>query len=172
MNRVRTFFVEEATECLAEIEEELADPSPDTEALYGAVRRLRGSAQVARFGSLAEDAGPIEEVLRRVAHGEMAWDDHLATRVEEEAASLAKAVEAVREGTIEQDEKEPPMDEQEPETGGIDEVVPAEALEYRGSGALDRAESLRSALEEALVGGTPPGPILDELFDLIRLGKK
>lgn len=172
MSRVRTFFVEEATECLHEIETELADPSPSTEALYAAVRRLRGSAQMARFGSVAEDVRPLEEALRRVTHGEMAWDDHLASRVEEEAESLARAVDAVREGSIEPDEKEPPMEEQQPERGGVEEVVPAEELEYRGRAALDRAQSLRLPLEEAIVSGDPPGPILDELFDLIRLGRK
>ena len=172
MNRVRTFFLEEATECLHEIEAELADPSPSTETLYAAVRRLRGSAQMARYGSLAEDAWPLEEVLRRVSHGEMAWDDKLETRVQEETASLARAVDAVREGSIEQDEKEPLMEEQAPEADDAETIVPVEELEYSGRTALDRAESLRSPLEDAIVNGDPAGPVLDELFDLIRLGRK
>ncbi|MGK7313610.1 MAG: Hpt domain-containing protein [Candidatus Longimicrobiales bacterium M2_2A_002] len=172
MNRVRTFFVEEARECLHEIEAELADPSPSTEALYAAVRRLRGSAQMARYGSLAEDAWPLEEVLRRVSHGEMAWDEKLETRVQEETASLARAVDAVREGSTAQDDKEPLMEGQAPDTAGADAIVPLEELEYSGRTALDRAESLRSPVEDAIVNGDPPGPILDELFDLIRLGRK
>ncbi len=45
-------------------------------------------------------------------------------------------------------------------------------LEYAPHPALERALELRTALEDALVTGAPVGPILDELFDLIRLGMK
>ena len=55
---------------------------------------------------------------------------------------------------------------------GTMEVVPIERLEYRGPEALERAETLRLPLENALITGEAPGPIIDELFDLIRLGRK
>ncbi|NIY07883.1 MAG: hypothetical protein GWN02_06210, partial [Gemmatimonadetes bacterium] len=58
---------------------------------------------------------------------------------------------------------------QAPEADDAETIVPVEELEYSGRTALDRAESLRSPLEDAIVNGDPPGPILDELFDLIRL---
>ncbi len=45
-------------------------------------------------------------------------------------------------------------------------------LEYAPGPALQRALDLRTALEDALVSDAPVGPILDELFDLIRLGMK
>ena len=48
-------------------------------------------------------------------------------------------------------------------------VVAIETLEYEPDAALDRARSLRRPLEQAIDAGHPTGPILDELFDLIRL---
>lgn len=48
--------------------------------------------------------------------------------------------------------------------------VAIEDLEYRGEAALARALELRSMLEETLLEDAPLSPILDELFDLIRLG--
>jgi hypothetical protein len=50
--------------------------------------------------------------------------------------------------------------------------VPIEALEYSPDRALERALSLREALEMALVADEPAGPVLDELFDLIQLARK
>ena len=49
-------------------------------------------------------------------------------------------------------------------------VVRIEEIEYDGRAALERALELRPALEDAIVSESPAGPILDELFDLIRLG--
>jgi hypothetical protein len=49
--------------------------------------------------------------------------------------------------------------------------VPIEALEYAPDAALERALELREPLEMAIVADDPAGPILDELFDLIRLGR-
>lgn len=54
---------------------------------------------------------------------------------------------------------------------GAERIVPIDALEYRGEAALGRALSLREPLEQAVAEGRPE-PILDELFDLIRLGAK
>jgi hypothetical protein len=49
------------------------------------------------------------------------------------------------------------------------EEVPIEDMEYSGVDALHRALELRTALEDGIVSGAPVGPVLDELFDLIRL---
>jgi hypothetical protein len=57
-------------------------------------------------------------------------------------------------------------------SGGAVEVVEIRELEYRGPAALERAAELREAVEDAIVGEEPAGPILDELFDLIRLGMR
>lgn len=172
MNRVRAFFAEEAAECLNALAAELADPDPDPAAVHGAVRQLRGSAQVARFGAVADAARSLEEALKPAARGEAPWDEGLARRAAEDAATLARAVEAVREGRMEQDERESSMDEQARNEAAADEVVPIEMLEYEGTAALERARTLREPLEEAIIAGDPPGEIMDELFDLIRLGTK
>jgi chemotaxis protein histidine kinase CheA len=170
MNRVTAHFVEEATECLDALEAELGGPEPDPGVVYRTVRQLRGSAQVARFGALVEEARPLEETLKTVARGERSWGEALAARVREDMQSLARGVDAVREGRMEQDDREPPMEEQGRNESG--EVVPIETLEYSGPEALARARTLREPLEDAIVAGDPPGAILDELFDLIRLGTK
>ena len=53
-----------------------------------------------------------------------------------------------------------------------DGVPGMEELEYRGPAALERALELRAAIEDAVVSQAPVGPLLDELFDLIRLGMR
>jgi HPt (histidine-containing phosphotransfer) domain-containing protein len=171
MSRVRAFFVEEAEECLEALEQELSGPNPDPGEVHRAVRQLRGSAQVARFGELAREARSLEESLRPVARGEQPWEDGLVRRVWDAIPSLARGVEAVRQGRMEPDERERLMDEQGREVD-TEDVVPIEALEYRGEVALEQARSLRDPLEDAIMAGDPPGAILDELFDLIRLGTK
>jgi chemotaxis protein histidine kinase CheA len=170
MNQVRAFFLEEASECLDTLEQQLSGPDPDPTVVHGAMRQLRGSAQVARFGALAAEAGTLERVLKPVAQGTAAWDTGLARQVWDGTMELARAVDAVREGRMEQDEREPPMEEQERSEAA--EAVPIEQLEYQGESALARAQELREPLEDAIVAGDPPGAILDELFDLIRLGTK
>lgn len=76
-------------------------------------------------------------------------------------------------GGAEQETREPPMDEpNEYHEPGAEDVVPIESLEYQGDEALERAEALRLPLEDAIIAGEPPGPIIDELFDLIRLGRQ
>jgi chemotaxis protein histidine kinase CheA len=172
MNRVRAFFLEEATECLDAIRAGLDGPT-DPGALYTAARRLRGNAQMARFGRLAEMAWSLEERLRPVARGQAPWDDALRERAERELASLARGVDAVRDGSMEQDRRESGMDDQKGnDPVGRDGVVPIDELEYRGTAALKRALALREPLEDAFVAAEPAGPIMDELFDLIRLGTK
>jgi hypothetical protein len=58
------------------------------------------------------------------------------------------------------------------DAGGIGEPVAIESLEYGPEAALSRAVELREPLEMAIVADEPAGPILDELFDLIQLGRK
>jgi HPt (histidine-containing phosphotransfer) domain-containing protein len=172
MSRVRVFFIDEATECLAALEDELSGRKPDPTELHRAIRRLRGSAQVARFGALAREARSLEESLKPVADRGSPLGDGLARRVRDVIPSLARAVDAVREGRMEPDEREPLMDEQEHTEMATDEVVAIDELEYQGPAALERARALRDPLEETIMAGDPPGAILDELFDLIRLGTK
>lgn len=177
MSRVRSFFVREAGECLAAMETEVEGESVDLSAVYGAVRRLRGSAQMARFDGVARRAGALERRLRPYSGGGGSTggsDEGVRREVREALSSLRADVEAVREGRLEADPRmEAEMEAREEQDGGDGvEVVPIDTVEYRGEAALERALELREALEEAIVSGEPPGPLLDELFDLIRLGTK
>jgi chemotaxis protein histidine kinase CheA len=50
-----------------------------------------------------------------------------------------------------------------------DDVLPVDALLYRGRAALDRAVELRDAIRRA---GSPPSPeVLEELYDLVELAR-
>jgi hypothetical protein len=52
----------------------------------------------------------------------------------------------------------------------VEDEVPLHQLEHSGTDALQAALELRGPLEDGIVSGEPVGPILDEIFDLIRLG--
>lgn len=187
MSRVRSFFLREADECLAAMGAEVDAESMDVPALYGAVRRFRGSAQMARFDGVARTAAALERRLRPYAAGDPARtagsapdgqsgpasDAALRGVVREVLRSLRAEMEAVRQGRMEEDPRmEAGMEEREEQDGREAEVVPIETLEYRGEAALERALELRSAIEAAVGPDASVGPVLDELFDLIRLGAK
>lgn len=55
--------------------------------------------------------------------------------------------------------------------GEVKEVA-MEDLEYTPEAALTRALELRAPLEDGIVAEETVGPILDEIFDLIRLGMR
>ena len=174
--RVRNFFVEEAAECLDALRDELTRQDPDPKTLHTAARKLRGSAQVARFGALAERAGGLEALFKGVIRQGSSWSPLLAEESAEYLAELEDEVAAVREGRVDQDERKPMTDEQnqfDDAAGAGDgpEMVALDEWEYGGDAALTRAASLRGALEDAFVDARPPGAILDELFDLIELAR-
>lgn len=50
--------------------------------------------------------------------------------------------------------------------------IAIEELEYTSEAALARALELRAPLEDGIVAEDTVGPILDEIFDLIRLGMR
>ena len=165
MSRVRTFFLEEATECLRIAREEVTRDIPDRSVVHRAVRRLRGSAQLARYPTLAREARVLESRTRpEEGNG---WTAALAEETVQGLAALEDGVEAVREGRIEPGEETGNAMEGEATDPGM---IGIEELEYRGAAALERAMELRTALEDAVVSEAPVGPIIDELFDLIRLG--
>lgn len=167
MSRARAFFIEEATECLRTARSELARAAPERVVVYRAVRRLRGSALLARFASLTRDAGALEALLRP-GRGADGWPESLVERVRTGLDALELDLARVRAGELNpQEETKAPMDGEVRRTEG---VVRIEELEYRGRAALERAAELRDAIEDAVVSEAPVGPILDELFDLIRLG--
>ena len=50
-----------------------------------------------------------------------------------------------------------------------DDLVPVDALFYRGRAALDRAIELRDGLRRA--GGPPAAEVLEEIYDLLDLAR-
>ena len=166
MTRVRAFFLEEATECLRIAREEMSREIPDRWVVYRSIRRLRGSAQLARYGEVARRAAALESRTRPGDGGEE-WSAELAAAMAAELTVLDEAVETVRRGEVEPGEETDRNMEADANAGG---VVGIEELEYRGSAALERALELRPALEDTIIAEAPVGPLLDELFDLIRMG--
>jgi chemotaxis protein histidine kinase CheA len=51
----------------------------------------------------------------------------------------------------------------------VEEIVPVDALLYRGRAALDRAMQIRDQLRRA--GGSPAPELLEELYDLVELAR-
>jgi chemotaxis protein histidine kinase CheA len=176
MSRVRSFFLEEAGECISDLRRELEVEPLDAAAVHRIVRRLRGSADMARFGGLTLQARELEVWLRDEAPAMVAAGsaESVGSRVRQVLGSLERALTEIREGRQEEDPRmEDGMTQVEAraEQDG-QEVVPVERLEYQGAAAIERALSLREALEDAIVADEPAGPVLDELFDLIRLGAR
>lgn len=166
MSRVRAFFLEEAAECLQAARAELARAMPQRQVVYRAVRRLRGSAELARFGGVAGQALLLEQRIRP-RENDGGWSPELTALTDRGLGVLEAAVESVRAGEVEPTaEKKATMDG-EAMAGG---VVGVEELEYRGRAALERALELRSAIDRAIAEGGPVEATLDEIFALIRLG--
>lgn len=167
MSRVRTFFLEEAAECLA-----ILTSSPPAEsragALHAAARRLRGNAQLARYRPVAEVALRLEHRLKRLRLGREEWTDETAQVVNRDVAAVARTVDAVRDGRIERECKPEVRMEEQQVTADVEVAI--EELEYTGPAALARAVELRAPLEDAIAADEAVGPLMDELFDLIRMG--
>jgi chemotaxis protein histidine kinase CheA len=163
-----TFFLDEANDCLEALRRELSRESADPAALYFAARRLRGSAQMARLGALADTAWDLEGRLRTVARGPGSWTPTVRQDVQTGFQTLVHRVDRVRTRGMEHMTESMMVDERR----AAGEIVPIETIEYDRRAALRRALALREPLEQALVSGESPSPILDELFDLIRLAAK
>lgn len=168
MNRTRAFFLEEATECLAAARAELERETPDLAVVHRAVRRLRGTAQVARFTGIATRSASLEGRLRD-APGAAGWPPDVRRATAETLRWLESALAEVRSGEVEPEiQGDEQMDGEAREEGDVG----IEDLEYHGRAALERAMQLREVIEEATMTGASVAPLLDELFDLIRLGMR
>jgi hypothetical protein len=173
VSTVRAFFLEEAGECLGELKSCSAPARLDPRRAHAAARRLRGSAQLARYRPVADQARRLEARLKPLAR-QHAGDGHaeeypsLAGEVAALVAALERSVDDVRQGRIEREPRLEKEMDQAHEPAVVEVAI--DELEYRGEAALARALDLRSALEDAILEDEPAGPILDELFDLIRLG--
>jgi chemotaxis protein histidine kinase CheA len=170
MSRSQALFLEEAARCLAELG---ATPGTDPEEgrrLHAAARRLRGSAQMARYGSVAEVAIRMERRLKRLADTGVPWSDTEAEAFRRDVAAANAAIQDVQGGTIQQDARTTMSTDSQ---GGDDKAeIAIEELEYAPAAALQRALELRAPLEDGIVAEDTVGPILDEIFDLIRLGMR
>jgi chemotaxis protein histidine kinase CheA len=168
VTRVRAFFLEEATACLATLTDASASDAAGVRALHDAARRLRGNAQVARYREVTDVVRPLEQRLKRVLMGLERWTPEAAEWVAVEAAAVARVIDEVREGRIERETRMEDAMEDSHDTAEAETAI--EELEYRGQAALERAAQLHEPLVDAIVSDEAAGPLLDELFDLIRLG--
>jgi HPt (histidine-containing phosphotransfer) domain-containing protein len=154
MSRGRAFFFHEGA---------------DLGRLHAAARLLRGSAQLARYGAVAAVAQRLERQLKRQVEAGT-WGATETAAFREGVAAVAAAVQAAMDGTIPQDMRTTMSTESQ---GGDDAVeIAIEELEYAPKAALERALELRAPLEDGIVAEDTVGPILDEIFDLIRLGMR
>lgn len=167
MNATRAFFMEEATECLEAARSALERDDPDPAALHRAIRRLRGAAQVSRMTGIASTATSLEERLRSATASAGGLSADLGAAAARSLGRLESALERVRSGETEPENRGDGQMDGEVE-GGVD----IEELEYRGQAALERAMQLRPAIEGATSTDAALAPLLAELFDLIRLGMK
>jgi chemotaxis protein histidine kinase CheA len=170
MSRSRDLFLAEAAQCLAELD---ATPGTDAEEgrrLHAAARRLRGSAQMARYSAVAQVAVRLERRSKRLADTGVPWSDTEAEAFRRDVEAANAAIRAVRAGTIPQDARITMAADRQ--GGGDATEIAIEELEYAPAAALKRALELRSPLEDGIVAEDAVGPILDEIFDLIRLGMR
>lgn len=121
----------------------------------GAAGQLTVLRDLARAFGLAGAAEHLEGALDELRS---APDETVRERVERIARGLDDAAAAPVADRDEHSDDRP--------------VVPIQTLEYGGRAALARALELRKALEEALAAGRDATPLLEELFDLIRLGMR
>lgn len=169
MERSRAFFLEEARECLIRLGRDLPPNAgrAEIEARYRAARLIRGGAHLGRYGVAMKVAAELEQYFGNALDRD-APSAPATERVEELVGALERAIAAIERGEV-----EPDMElDMENETGTEQRFVALDELEYIGAAALERAAELRTPLEDAIVSEEPAGPILDELFDLIRLGMR
>jgi HPt (histidine-containing phosphotransfer) domain-containing protein len=170
MSRGRAFFFQEAAGCLAELRSARGGDGADHGRLHAAARRLRGSAQLARYGTVAAVAERLERQLKEQVEAGTAWDEAETAAFQAAVTAMAAAVQAAMDGTIPQDARTTMSTERQ--GGGEAVEIAIEELEYAPKAALERALELRAPLEDGIVTEDTVGPILDEIFDLIRLGMR
>jgi hypothetical protein len=98
------------------------------------------------------------------------WGATEAAAFREGVTAVAAAVQAAMDGTIPKDARTTMSTESQ--GGGEAVEIAIEELEYAPKAALERALELRAPLEDGIVAEDTVGPILDEIFDLIRLGMR
>lgn len=173
----------------------------DPQEMLRLARGVRGSAQMAGVDTIARVAERIEEALRAVTTNGVRWTEEVRQLAAETVRDIKVLMRALnRWGPAEEarvrtaierwddlapdgaadvpsitrffyDDEGPHVVSEPPLPEG---VVPIESLLLRGDGALREALALRPAVESAARGSAGAGDLnalLDELFELVRLGR-
>lgn len=94
MATLREYFLKEAPEYLARLDELAADPAPDLEEVLRTARALRGAAQMAREERVRRVASALEVAAREVTRIARPWDDDTRHRVRDTVADLRALADA------------------------------------------------------------------------------
>lgn len=195
--RLSEYLMHESGDYLAQLETLLAQPGvPDAGELLRLARGVRGSAQMAGAETIASVAERLEDAARSVVSRHVVWSEEVrqiaAQTVRDlqilgralnrwgpsEEARVRTAIErwddleneggaAVPIASLFHDDDGPHVLSASPPEEGF---VPVETLLLRGDAALREALALRAGVEGALHRPDELRPLLQELFDLIRLG--
>lgn len=198
--RLNEYLVREASDYLDQLSRLLEEAAPaDPEHLLRLARGARGSAQLAGAETLASVAARLEDTARAVVSGSVAWSEELRALALHTTRDLQLLLRALNRWGPAEDARlraalerwsdpnpEEPVTELVPiqslyfdDTGPhvlsaprrAAALVPIESLLLRGDAALREALALRGRLESLLPAGADGArPLLDELFDLVRLG--
>lgn len=192
--RLNEYFTQEAGEYLDQLAALLSDPGiPEPQQLLRLAHGVRGSAQMAGAETIAGVAERLEDAARSVVSNNVIWSEEVRRLAADTVRDLQILIRALnRWGPSEEARVRTAIDrwhELEPEDAvpieslfydddgphvlsagdGEDAVVPVESLLLRGDEALREALRLRPELERALAG-SEARELLEELFDLVRLG--
>jgi HPt (histidine-containing phosphotransfer) domain-containing protein len=173
----------------------------DPQEMLRLARGVRGSAQMAGVETIAGVAERIEEALRAVTTNGVRWTEEVRQLAAETVRDIKVLMRALnRWGPAEEarvrtaierwDDLDPDASSEVPSIAAFfhddagphvlsepplpEGVVRIESLLLRGEDALREALALRPAVESAARGSAGAGDLnalLDELFDLIRLGR-
>lgn len=185
--KLNDFLAREAGEYLERVSRLLtASGAPDPGELLRLARGVRGSAQMAGAGEIAALAERLEREAREMAGGAAAWSEEARERCLRLAAEMESLLHLPNENVIpisdlfydddlpQLGETAAPGPSRASAAGGADaSVMPVDDLLYSGESALAAAWRLRRPLEDAVAAGDRDrsSALLDELFDLIDLGR-
>ena len=88
MATLREYFLKEAPEYLARLDELAASPAPERDELLRSARALRGAAQMAREDRVVRVASALEVAAREISRGARPWNDDTRQRVRDTVADL------------------------------------------------------------------------------------
>lgn len=173
--RLNDFLATEAGDYLDRLSRLLAGTaSPRPDELLRLARGIRGSARMAGAGPVADAAERLEREIAGMR------DTGAALTAEARGGALRAVAELERLLYPGDEDGVVPIsslffDDEGPHVLGDEAaaIVPIEELQYAGDAALVRALDLRPVLDSSLAGasGADSRALLDEIFDLIALGR-